>query len=174
MADFNDQLRRTLNLEVVRRLLVRYFLVDKGIDSIDSLIYPPIIASLPFDIPELSAYVEVIPHTDRVDPIHDTAELGWNLFVLGNHRQFLGKTYHVGLVNLASQIYNNCIDNNGIATNQTTPRRIIHFIMKTLGSHSGGYVNLDASNNPSDLLTMGIHNSMNATSLYNSGQFNNF
>lgn len=172
MNNLNDNLRRTLNVEVIRRLLIRYFL-DKGYQSLDEYIYPPIIKNLTEEIPALSSHVEVVPYVIKLDPFQDVAEIGWNLFVLGNQRQYLGETHHIDLSQLAFQITQNSLENNGIATRQTTPRRIIHFITKILSTHHGGYVNLDARRNDKSLMMTGMLAGMNSASFTQQNTFQN-
>jgi len=139
---FIDKFRHALNTDVVSRLLVKYF-VSKGYENFDRLIYPPFMQDLPQMIPELADKIEVIPHCQNIDPMSDSATLGWNLFVLGTQRQFLGETYHIGLPTLAMQLQQGrVIAENQLATRQTTPRRVLHFVESVLSRHKSGYVNL--------------------------------
>ena len=139
---FVDQFRHSLNNEVARRLLIRYFL-NKGYECFDQLIYPPLIQDLPYAIQEMVDKVEVIPHAKNIDPLSDSATLGWNLFVLGHQRIYLGETYHNGLKQLALQLQRGAvIAESQMATHQTTPKRIVAFIIRILESHEGGFVNL--------------------------------
>lgn len=139
---FIDKFRHALNTDVARRLLIKYF-VSKGFDNFDRLLYPPFIQDLPQMVPEFADKFEVIPHCNNLDPMSDCALLGWNLFVLGTQRQYLGETHHVGLNQLALQLQQGqVLSENQLATNQTTPKRIVHFVTSALARHKGGYVNL--------------------------------
>lgn len=139
---FVDKLRHTLNADVVQRLLIKYF-IGKGYDNFDRLLYPPLIQDLPYIVQELADKVEVIPHAQSIDPMADAAILGWNLFVLGNNRCYLGETHHQGLRQLSMQItQGNVFSTDQTATHQTTPKRIIKFVVDVLAKHSSGYVNL--------------------------------
>ena len=139
---FADRLRHVLNNDVATRLLIRYF-VSKGYDNFDTAIYPPMIQDLPMVIPEMADKIEITPHARTIDPIGDTAELGWNLFALGTQRMYLGETQHVGLRQLALQLQQGAVlTEDRSATRQTTPRRIVNFVSKVLLTHRGGYVNL--------------------------------
>lgn len=146
-----DRLRRVTNLEVVRRLLCGYFVskLDEGIspqEGFDRLVYPPTLQDLPFAIPQLAGKVEIEPHMRDVRQMEDTAEIGWNLFVLGTHRKYLGETYHTDLRHLATQIQQGAIlEETGSAGRQATPREIVSFILNIMGSHREGYVNLERS-----------------------------
>ena len=139
---FIDKFRYALNADVARRLLIKYF-VSKGFDNFDRLLYPPFIQDIQQTIPELADKIEVIPHCGNIDPMADSALIGWNLFMMGTQRQYLGESYHIGLSQLALQLQNGqVLSENQLATRQTTPRRIIHFITSTLSRHKGGYLNL--------------------------------
>lgn len=141
---FTDKLRVALNNDVAERLVVRYF-TNKGFDKtkLDQLIYPPVIQDMQFAIPEMSDKLEVVPYVQNVDPLGDTAKLGWNIFVLGNQRCFVGESFHIGLKRLALQLqHGQILSEDQSATHQTTPRRIIKFISRVLQSHTEGYINL--------------------------------
>lgn len=147
-----DKLKHVTNTEVIRRLLVKYFM-DKGFsESFDRQLYPSLIQDLPFIIPVLSNKIEVVPHAEEVDTIMGKARLGWNMFVLGSKRMYLGETYHNNLKDLARQIASGIIlpptGTSPSARQQTTPRRIVTFITRVLGDHDGGYVDLSPSTNP--------------------------
>lgn len=142
--NFVDKLRATLNNEVAERLLVRYFM-SKGFEktSLDRLIYPPLLQDMQFAITEMADKIEVTPYVKNINPMSDTAELGWNLFVLGNQRCFLGESSHVGLKRLALQLqHGQILAEDQSASRQTTPRRIISFIVRVLQAHTEGYINL--------------------------------
>ncbi len=146
-----DRIKHTANTEVVRRLLVKYF-IDKGFtESFDKQVYPSIIQDLPYVIPILTNKVEITPFAEEVDPGVGKARLGWNLFVLGNQRMYLGETMHNDLRDLARQIHTGLIIPNGgsySARKQTTPRRIVSFITRVLENHDAGYVDLSPNNIP--------------------------
>lgn len=151
-----DTIKHLTNTEVIRRLLIKYFM-DKGFaESFDRQLFPSHIQDLPFVIPVLANKLEVVPHAADVDPSMGKAKLGWNLFVLGNHRMFLGETYHNNLSDLARQIRSGFVrmDNNQITCSgssgrrQTTPRRVVAFITRVLGDHDAGYVDLRPGSSP--------------------------
>ena len=141
---FVDKVRSALNHDVAERLVLRYFM-SKGFDktSLDRLIYPPIMMDMGFALTEMSDKIEVVPYVASVDPMGDTAVLGWYLFVLGNHRCYLGESFHTNLKTLALQLqHGQVVAEDQMASRQTTPRRIIKFISTVLRSHDSGYVNL--------------------------------
>jgi len=146
-----DKIQHASNTEVVRRLLIKFFL-DLGFDtSFDRHVYPPALQSLVLAIPVLREKVEVIPFAVDVDNDNNRITLGWNLFVLGNHRMFLGETFHNDLSSAVDQLRSGFVTGeDGQARRQTTPRRIISFIVRVLGQNDGGYINLTPpSNSPS-------------------------
>lgn len=147
-----DRIKHTANTDVVRRLMIKYF-IDKGFhESFDRQMYPALMQDLPMIIPSLANKVEIEPHAEEVDPSMGKAVLGWNLFILGNKRMFLGETYHNNLQDLARQIKTGLIlvpeGGSATARRQTTPRRIIAFITRCLRDTKGGYIDLNPSNVP--------------------------
>lgn len=141
-----DKIKHITNTDVVRRLLIRYF-IEKGFaESFDRQMYPSIIQDLPIAIPSLSNKIEIVPHAEDVDPAMGKAILGWNLFVLGANRMFLGETFHNNLQDLARQVKSGLImipeGNVANACRQTTPRRVVSFITRVLEQSQAGYVDL--------------------------------
>jgi hypothetical protein len=160
---FIDRMRKVLNADVARRLMIKYF-IGKGFNNFDTLLYPGSIQDMPFVIPEMADKIEIIPHSNNIDPIQDKAELGWNLFVLGTQRCYLGETYHHGLKTLAMQIQQGRVMSEDLmATRQTTPRRIIQFVSRVLETHKAGYLDLAARTMPMDLQNRGLGSGMAAT-----------
>lgn len=143
-----DKIKKKANLEVIRRLLIRYF-IDKGYNSFDKNINPIELQDLVKVIPILGSKVEVIPYAKDLDPSLGRATLGWNLFVLGSYRMYLGETFHSDVTELAKQIRQGIatgqlsITQTNSARKQTTPRNIIIFITRVLDKHEDGYVNLN-------------------------------
>jgi len=165
-----DRIRQKANTEVIRRLLIKYFMESKGfVESFDRQLYPSLIQDLPAVIPVLSSKVEIIPHMENLDNLQGKAVLGWNLFVLGNHRMYLGETYHNDLSSLARQIKSGMImipeGVNPNATRQTTPRRVIHFITRVLEDRKSGYVDLSMPST-SHMTRMGSNSAMGMQSQF--------
>lgn len=140
-----DKIKHIANTDVVRRMLVKYF-VDKGFtESFDRLLYPALMQDLPIMVPQLATKIDVEPHAVEVDPTTGKAKLGWNLFVLGNQRMYLGETLHRDLVNLARQVQGGSVQTpeaGAIAMKQVTPRQVVNFVTRVLGKHESGYVDL--------------------------------
>lgn len=147
-----DHIKHVANTEAVRRMLIQYF-VDKGFtESFDRQVYPALVQDLTQIIPQLSTKVEIVPFAEEIDSYQGKATLGWNLFVLGTQRMYLGQTYHNDLRRLASQIMSGNImipeDDVSNARCQATPRRIITFITRVLGTHEAGYIDLSITSTP--------------------------
>jgi hypothetical protein len=126
-----------LNKELLRRMLIKYFF-DKGFkEDINRRIYPPSLLDLPVLIPHLDGKVEIQPHVEDIDPQTGVATLGWNLFVLGNKRMYLGESTHSSLNEIQAQI--GIPDADGIKTIEyVTPKKVISFIVEVLStSHAG-------------------------------------
>ena len=142
-----DKIRHALNQQYVRRLLIKYF-VTKGIDdSFDRLVYPATLYDMPMLIPEMADKIEVEPVAIEINPMNNTATLGWNLYVLGSSRMYLGETYHNNLVELAKQLKdgrvlgeNSINSTTAFARKQVTPNRIIKFMTYILGRSDRGFV----------------------------------
>lgn len=150
----NDNIKHLTNTEVVRRLLIKYF-CDKGFsESFDRQMYPAVVQDMPLVLPALSNKIEIVPHAKEIDTSLGKAVLSWNLFVLGNHRMYLGDTYHNSLHDLSRQIRSGLITvpegigSYATARRQSTPRRVTHFITRVLGNHDSGYVDLNPSTVP--------------------------
>jgi len=151
---FVEKLRRKLNIDVARRLLIKYF-VDKGFDNFNGTIYPPLLSDMPKAIPQLFDKIEVKPHVESINTMLDSAVLGWNLFVLGNQRQYLGTTYHSNLRELAMQLHSGVIsDNSQSASHLTTPKQIVAFVVRVLETHESGLVDLTRKEVPTSLNKM--------------------
>jgi hypothetical protein len=147
-----DKFKHVLNTEAIRRLLIKYF-IDKGFtESFDRQMYPALVQDLPMVIPVLSNKLEIVPHAQDLDTSMGRAVLGWNLFVLGGQRMYLGETHHNSLHDLARQIRSGMVrvPESGFHTarRQTTPRRVIAFVTRVLSNHEGGYVDLNPTTRP--------------------------
>jgi hypothetical protein len=142
-----DKVKHLSNTEVIRRLLVKYF-IDKGFaESFDRQLFPCLIQDLPLIIPVLADKVEIVPYAESVDPNMGRARIGWNMFVLGSHRMYLGETLHNDLNSLARQIQSGMftLEESLIARKQTTPKRVVSFLTRVLGDHDAGFVDLRPS-----------------------------
>ena len=144
-----DRLKHKLNTEVVRRMLIQYFRAKGFNETFNRNVYPAMLQDLTKVLPLLATKVEVEPHTVEVDPTTGRAILGWNLFVLGNHRMYLGETYHRNLTQLAKQIQAGQLmipegeEGGANARHQSTARQVVNFITRVLAKSESGYVDLN-------------------------------
>ena len=143
-----DRIKSRANLEAVKRVLIKYF-HDKGFaESFDRQLYPALIQDLPLAIPAFGNKIEVIPHIEELDQESDKAVLGWNLFVLGNQRMYLGDTHHHSLPRLAEELKTGQLvipEHCANAMRTTTPRRVINFITRVLENKKRGFVDLSVA-----------------------------
>lgn len=139
-----DRLKHKLNNEVVKRILIKYFVEHGYIDTFELPINPIKTQDIVEAHPALDTKLEIVPYVVSIDPTTNRATIGWNLFVLGNQRMFLGETIHGDLRALAAQIRMGPITEGSMMGTRrcTTPLRIITFIDRCLSSSEYGYVDL--------------------------------
>lgn len=145
-----DRIKHAANVEVIRRSLISYF-VQKGFtESFEKVVNPISIQDISIINTGLHNKIEIEPHAVEIDPSSSRAILGWNMYVLGNQRMYLGETHHNNLTELARQLKQGMVMPESILMTRrcTTPRRIITFIERTLGDHEAGCVDLTPLNRP--------------------------
>lgn len=138
-----DRIRHALSEDFVRKLLIKFFVEAGYQDSFDRLLYPPVAEGIALKVPQLMTKVEIEPYAIEVDPMTNTATLGWNLYVLGSHRMFLGETKHGDLKRMAQELRQGQQIVSGTAIRQVTPRRVVNFISHVLGRSENGYIDPD-------------------------------
>lgn len=133
-----EVLRRLLNEELIRRLLTKYF-VTKGIaqENFEAHIYPPIMQDITQMVPQLSDLVEIEASVKDFHP-SGRVKLSWNLFALGNQRMSLGESSHSNLSELKQVQLGS--ENKKSAVRSASPKSIIEFITKVLGTSEGGAI----------------------------------
>ncbi|MEM3000650.1 MAG: hypothetical protein QXU32_00495 [Nitrososphaerales archaeon] len=132
-----DRLRRVLNKEYVRRLLIRYF-AEKGFDNFERPVYAPILQDITVRIPELTNKLEVVPYVKEINPATGQVTVGWNLFVLGTNRMSLGESSHLNINDFKNAI--NGPTPCSISVGQKTPAEIIKFIIDIICSSKYGVI----------------------------------
>jgi hypothetical protein len=148
-----QRLYSTLNKEYCKRLLIRYF-VSKGFqESFDKKIYPPKIQDLTSAIPQLAGKIEIEPYVEDIDPNNGIYHLGWNLFVLGTKRLFLGYSTHTNLSEVKSPIAGPTEGGEKILN--ATPRRVINFVTALLANSKNGDITRGAFGRKSMLFVTG-------------------
>ena len=135
-----------LNKELMRRMLIKYFF-DKGFkEDMGGRVYPPTIQDLIISIPQLVGKIEVQPHVEDINPMTGVVTLGWNLFVLGNKRMYLGESSHVNLREIQSVIYGPMQSEGVRSIEYRSPKRIVSFIVDVLAaSRSGDLSQVDSN-----------------------------
>lgn len=125
-----------LNKELCKRLLVRYF-TQKGFgENFNKKIYPPMLQDMVKMIPELAGKVEIEPYIEDIDPNTGIHTLGWNLFVLGSRRMYIGESNHMTFAEVRSAIGGPLEASSG--TRYATPKRVVKFITSVLGNSTHG------------------------------------
>jgi hypothetical protein len=138
-ARVKNRLKRALQEELVKRLLVKYF-KDKGVE--ETLIYPPVIFDLPYRVPELMNSVEVVPFVETIDPTTNVVTIGWNLFVLGTNRVSLGHSTHTNLMEFKRSLLASGDGKGMPSSRKKTARDLIEFIMETVGRNENALLEL--------------------------------
>jgi hypothetical protein len=139
MDYLESRLRKILNEELIKRLLIQYFL-DKGIqrEDFNKNVYAPMLQDILQNKPQFIGKLEVQPFIEDMDPNNGKVKLGWNMFVLGNNRIYLGKSSHKNLAELKDSA-NGPIKEYSYE-NYTTPSKIITFISSVLSKSEQGFV----------------------------------
>lgn len=129
--DLMNNLRLIIRRQMVKKQLGDYF-SDKSISE-SSGIYPPVMTDLPVVVPRLYNKVEIRPYIESIEPGTEIVKMGWNLFVLGIDRKFLGYTIHESIDKLHEPVTND----TGIDTSVRygTPKEVIDFIIESLEKH---------------------------------------
>ncbi len=141
MSTLDDNLELAFNAELSRRLLIKYFFEKGFSENFDRKVYPLLLQDIAEVIPEFTGKVEVTPHAIDIDPQTGFAKLGWNMFVLGHHRMYLGETEHVNVQDLAQQLESGTSINesgDAVSRQEQTPRKITAFITRVLRNNQGG------------------------------------
>jgi hypothetical protein len=131
------RIHTALNKELIKRLLVRYF-SNKGFsENFNKKIYPPILQDILVHVPQLAGKIEVAPFVEEVDPNTGIVKLGWNLFVLGHKRIYIGESVHSNLIEVRMSI-GGPLEGTSYKIGTATPKRIINFICSVLSKNKDG------------------------------------
>jgi hypothetical protein len=127
-----------LNQEHCKRLLLDYF-IKKGLQNkLDLKIYPPVLQDLLVIVPQLAEKVEISPFLRELDPSSGEYNLGWNLFVLGTNRMFLGNSTHMDLNEIRTKIVD--LECSYDRSSFVTPNQIIKFVAESLCKSKSGFI----------------------------------
>jgi hypothetical protein len=140
-----DRIHDALNKELIKRLLVRYF-TSKGFDeNFNKKIHPPMLQDMLIHVPQLVGKIDIAPYVEDIDPNTGVVRLGWNLFVLGNRRMYLGESTHASLIEVRMAV-GGPLDGSSHHIHAATPKRIIEFVINILSnSKSGDITNVPKS-----------------------------
>jgi len=127
-----------LNKELLRRILIKYFFERGYKESMSGKIYPPSIQDIPTSVPQLAGKIDIQPHIEDVNPMTGLITLGWNLFILGNKRMYLGETSHTSLRDIKNVIQGPCKSNGVRSVEYKSPKRVISFIVDSLAENKAG------------------------------------
>jgi hypothetical protein len=131
-----QRMHNAFNSELCRRLLIRYFTLKGYTESFNKKIYPPTIQDLSTLVPQLQGRVEIEPFVEDIDPNSGVYKLGWNLFVLGTKRLYLGVSSHTSLAEVRSSIGGPLDGASKVF--YATPNRVINFITAVLSKSESG------------------------------------
>ena len=132
-----SKIHQTLNKELTKRLLIRYF-CNKGFsENFNKKIYPPILQDILVHVPQLVGKIEVAPFVEDVDPNTGVVRLGWNLFVLGHRRIYIGESIHSNLTEVRMGV-GGPLEGTSYKIGTATPKRIVNFICNVLGKNKDG------------------------------------
>ena len=91
-------------------------------------------------IPEISNKVELTPFMEELDPTTGFVKIGWNLFVMGTNRKFLGYTVHESLEDLQQPGDSKKAQESSLR--YTTPNELVDFIVETIQKYDDDHVAL--------------------------------
>lgn len=139
MTTLSSRISKRLIKEVTLKELNEYFDKKGYKDSKDALLYPPVIADIDLNILQLSNKIELIPFTEELDPTTGVIKIGWNLFVLGQNRLFLGYTTHSELSELKQSLQSGRDYDSSLSDPTRTVQEVIDFIIETLSKSKRGF-----------------------------------
>lgn len=124
-------IKKILTKELLRNKLEAYF-QEKEM-GYEEKMYPPMLQDIMLRIPAITKYIDVSPFVEDVDPVNGTVSMGWNLYVLGTKRMYLGSSTHKSV----QEFQNPAMwgKENQFAKKIVTPEKIIKFISEELSSH---------------------------------------
>lgn len=149
------EIQQAVAKEVAKKALQVYF-EGKGFKTPDSLVIPSQISDISLGVPEFGNRLEVVGYNEQYDPFTGVAKVGWNLYVNGSNRMYLGETVHNSVSDL---IGSNIPQHADLARPEHTVGEICSFIMKVFRASEDGFERLPpntrvVSPNPMGLRTM--------------------
>jgi hypothetical protein len=140
--DMELKIKKILNEELIKRLLIQYFL-SKGIqrESFDKKLYPPMLQDIVMQMPHFVGKLEIQPFVEDINPHNGQVKLGWNMFVLGTRRMYLGRSTHKNLAELKDSISGpiNKFEHEDVVS----PAQIVEFVTHGLKNSEQGFIERD-------------------------------
>lgn len=136
-----NNIRSILDIMSIKKQLTEY-LTSKGIDP-GTTVYPPLLQDIQ-SIGDVSNRIELIPFMEEIDPASGYIRVGWNLFVLGTNKKFLGYTNHKSLNDLNQLEPTEQSKQESLC--YTVGKDIIDFIIGTLQKYDDDYTSLGPTN----------------------------
>lgn len=124
-----DKISHILLKELARRKMTEYFLETKGV-NLKSKLYPPSIMDMVKSIPLLQEEIEVVPFVISQNPRTRSVTIGWNLFVGGITRMFMGTTSHSDIYELKQTVMTGQLPLQTVGQSRCTPEKVIEFIIR--------------------------------------------
>lgn len=132
-SNLKRRLEHRIGREVATKTLKEY-MEQRGYDNMNLLVYPPAVHDIAMQ-PDTFKKVELIPFPEETDPTSNSVTVGWNLFVLGTNRLYLGSTTH----NSLSDLQGGGITEGAEVNLEKTAGEVIDFIVRTLDTHRDGF-----------------------------------
>lgn len=132
-----NNIRNILGISSIRKQLSEY-LTSKDINP-NTLVYPPLIQDIG-SVPEISDRIELVPFMEELDPMSGFIKVGWNLFVLGTNRKFLGYTVHESLEDLKRSEPSKQSREHSLC--YASGNEVLNFIIKTLQKYNKNHISL--------------------------------
>lgn len=122
-----SSLLKTLQKEFIRRSLIQYF-ESKGYDNFLNKPYPPSMLDM-VQNPMFDGVVEIQYFLEDINMQNNTIKVGWNMFVLGNNRAFLGYTTHKDV----SEIENCIGESRANPDGPITIKGLVEWMVESIG-----------------------------------------
>lgn len=126
MSNISNSLLKIMQKEYIRRNLIKYF-SEKGYDNFLVKPYPPSVADIGGNLDSLNGFIEVQNFLEDVNIYNNSVKVGWNIFVLGNKRIFLGYTIHEKISDIEREV-NTIKQHDGPITIKSIIESIIEFL----------------------------------------------
>lgn len=132
-----NNIRNILGITSIKKRLSEY-LASKNIEP-NTLVYPPLIQDIG-SIQEISNRVELVPFMEELDPMSGYIKVGWNLFILGTNRKFLGYTVHESLDSLKRPEPTKQSKEHSLC--YASGEEVLNFIIETLQKYNEDHISL--------------------------------